>query len=282
LILYANRSSPESFEDQTINVAEMKKISGIIISLNEERRIAEAIQSLRKICNEVIVVDSGSQDRTVTVAEREGARTVVQPYLGDGLQKNFGHRLASNDWVFSLDADEILSSEAVDLILKLDLDKTPFEGFAFRRRNHIGSRWIKVCGWYPDYLTRLYQHRKTGYEPVREHAKVLSKNIQRVKVDLLHFSYHNSGELFTKATRFSSRGAKIMLHKNKRAYFFSPFVHGFGAFTKKYVWKIGFLGGVDGFTVSLSAAIHSYLKYSRLLEMRRDPAVREKLNDSIW
>jgi len=260
----------------------MKNISGIIITLNEEKRIAAAIRSLKEICTEIIVVDSGSTDQTVAIAKVEGAKAYVQPYLGDGPQKNFGHRFASNAWIFSMDADELLSQEAVDVINSIDLDKTEFEAFAFRRRNYIGGRWIKVCGWYPDYLIRLYHRGKTEYEDVRAHARVASNHFCRLKADLLHFSYSNSGELFSKAVRFSSRGAKILYHKGRRAHFFSPFFHGANAFIRKYVWQRGFLGGVDGLTVSLSTAVNSYLKYARLLEIQRDSCIRENLDAEIW
>ena len=126
----------------------MQQITGIIITLNEANNIESCIESLRQVCSEIIVVDSNSQDQTVALAEAAGARVFRQPYLGDGPQKNFGLQFASHDWVLSLDADERLTPELVATIRQLDLTTTPHDAFAMRRRNYIGSRWIKRCGWY--------------------------------------------------------------------------------------------------------------------------------------
>ena len=102
----------------------------MIITLNEVRNICECIASLRQICDEVVVVDSCSNDRTVELAASMGAKTLVQPYLGDGPQKNVGIALATNTWVFSLDADERVTPELADAINGLDLEATPYEAFA--------------------------------------------------------------------------------------------------------------------------------------------------------
>ncbi len=258
-------------------------ITGTIITFNEEAHIAECIQSLRQVCSEVIVVDSQSTDRTREIAETHGAKVVVQAYLGDGLQKNIGPEHSTHDWVLSLDADERLTDELVRAVSTLDLANSPVDAYSFRRRNYIGSRWIKVCGWYPDHFIRLYNRRKTRFAPVKAHARVESQNFQRLSVDLIHYSYKSVGELFSKGDRFSTRAAKIAFEKGKRANAFSPMLHGWTAFIRKYIFKRGFMGGVDGFTVALSAAVNSYLKYAKLLEYQRDPKLRETLKSGgLW
>lgn len=263
--------------------AAQRPISGTIITLNEEAQIAACIQSVQRVCEEVIVVDSKSTDRTREIAAEHGAKVVVQPYLGDGLQKNIGPQHARHDWVLSIDADERLTDEMVETLRALDLSSTSYEGFAVRRRNYIGSRWIKVCGWYPDYFVRLYNRKLTQWEPVKAHAKVETERYQKLGCDLIHYSYQSVGELFRKADRFSSRSAKIAFEKGKRANAFSPALHGFNAFIRKYFFKRGFMGGVDGFTVSLSAAVNSYLKYAKLLEFQRDPKARQRLEEGgLW
>lgn len=260
----------------------MNQISGIIITLNEQTHIRDCIRSLKQICDEIIVVDSGSTDRTAQIAQQEGARVYSQKYLGDGRQKNYGLQYARNDWILSLDADERLTPEAIAAIKNLDLANTPFEAFSLRRRNYIGHRWIKVCGWYPDHFVRLYNRCKTQFAAINAHSRVTTKNFQRLEADLLHFSYRDCGELFSKAVRFSSRSAKVLYKNGRRARWFSPLLHGLNAFVRKYFWRRGCLGGVDGFTVALSAGVNSYLKYARLLEIQRDPAIRKKIDDAIW
>lgn len=260
-------------------------ISANIITLNEAGNIADCIASVRQVCDEVIVVDSGSQDETVHIAESLGAKVIHQPYLGDGLQKNVALKHVNHDWVLSLDADERLTAEMVSAFRGLDLANTPHDAFAFRRRNMIGSRWIRVCGWYPDYCIRLYHHRRGArFADVKQHASVSAALPRRIDADLLHYSFANLGELFAKPGRnFSGRAAKIMYQKGKRANAFSPFLHGLNAFVRKYLFQRGFMGGVDGMTVAISAGLNSYLKYAKLLEYQRDPQVLANEDfDRIW
>lgn len=262
----------------------MNQITGVIITLNEANNIEECITSLQTVCNEVIVVDSGSQDNTREIADACGAKVFIQPYLGDGPQKNYGLQFASNDWILSLDADERLTPELIRDINQLSLTDTLYDGFAMRRRNYIGSRWIKRCGWYPDYCVRLYNRQKTRFKEVKQHSFVDAISQKKLNSDLIHYSFKNLGELFAKPGRnFSSRSAKIMYQKGKRANAFSPALHGFNAFLRKYIFQLGFLEGTDGLTVSLSSAMNSYLKYAKLLEFQRDPKVLQAEDfNKVW
>ncbi|MFO7799076.1 MAG: glycosyltransferase family 2 protein [Rhodohalobacter sp.] len=259
-------------------------ISANIITLNEEKNIKECIDSVLKVCSEVIVVDSGSSDKTVEIAQKMGATVVHQPYLGDGFQKNIAAKHCSNKWVLSIDADERLDNELINFISALKLDTADIEAYAFRRRNLIGSRWIKYCGWYPDYCIRLYNSEHTQFAQVKQHAKITSKKVSYIKKDIIHYSYKNIGELFSKPGRnFSSRGAKIMYQQGKRANAFSPVAHGLSALIRKYFFQMGVLGGIDGLSVSLSAGLNSYLKYAKLYEMQNDPKVMEQQDfDKVW
>ncbi len=259
-------------------------ITGIVITMNESRNIAACIQSLRQVCDEVIVVDSLSTDDTVELANQAGATTVLQAYLGDGPQKNVGLAYARNSWVLSVDADERLTDGMVEAIRGLRLDTTNHDAFAFRRRNYIGSRWIRRCGWYPDYCIRLYDRTKTRFAENRQHSSVQARNPMRIPADLLHYSFDNIGQLFAKPGRnFSGRAAKIMYEQGKRANGWSPVLHGVGAWVRKYLLQAGFLAGVDGMTVAISAAVNSYLKYAKLLELQRDPKVLQSTDFSkVW
>jgi glycosyltransferase involved in cell wall biosynthesis len=259
-------------------------ISGNIITLNEEKNIAACIKSLMNVCSEIVVVDSGSKDKTIEIAESLGATVIHQAYLGDGFQKNVALDHINNDWVLSLDADERLTEEMIADIKSLDLANDQIDAYAFRRKNMIGSRWIKHCGWYPDYCTRLYNRNKTKFKEVKQHSSVPSTLLQKMDSDIIHFSFKNIGELFAKPGRnFSGRAAKIMFAKGKKANAFSPFLHGLNAFIRKYIFQRGFLGGVDGMTVALSSAVNSYLKYAKLLEYQRDKSVTEQDDfKNIW
>ena len=259
-------------------------ISGIITTLNEEANIADAIASLRQVCDEIVVVDSESTDRTVEIAREMGAKVYLQKYLGDGIQKNVALQYVTNRWVLSIDADERLSDELVAWIRDTDFEAAAYDGFAVRRRNYIGSRWVKCCGWYPDHLVRQYRHDRLRFRDVKQHAFVPTTNTLKIKADLIHYRYKNCGELFSKPARnYSTRGAKILYLQGKKANAFTPFWHGTAAFLSNYFLRGGILGGVDGFTLALSIACNSYMKYAKLLEYQRDPKVREAENfDNVW
>ena len=262
----------------------MNNITGIITTLNEEHNIAECIRSLRLICNEIIVVDSLSHDNTTAIAEQEGAIVLTQKYLGDGIQKNYALDHASNNWIFSLHADERISPELADIINALPLDSTPYDSYAVKRRNHIGSRWIKHCRWYPDYCIRLYNKTLTKFCNTKEHAFVEGKNVSYLSSYILHYSFKNIGELFGKAERnYSTRSAKIMYLRGKKISAFTPFAHCLSAFFTKYFLHLGFLEGIDGLSIAVSTASTTYQKYAKLLEYQRDEKVRNAEDfNNIW
>lgn len=243
-----------------------KPISAAIITLNEERNIKEVIESVQHVCNEVIVVDSFSNDTTVEIAKEMGAIVVEQKYLGDGGQKAFCEPFATNDWILSIDADERLTQEAIDYIINMDLDNTTYDGFSFRRQSFIGKKFIRQ--WYPDRVVRLYNRRKCGYTTEGEHGHVATKNVQHLNVDMLHYSFDNFGTLVKKADRFAVNLAHVRYNEGKRASWYDPFVHGFGAFFKGMIIKKGILGGLHEWHVAFASAYNSYMKYVIMLELQ--------------
>ncbi|BBI47601.1 hypothetical protein HORIV_00220 [Vreelandella olivaria] len=116
----------------------------------------------QKVCDEVIVVDSGSTDETVDIAKRLGAIIYHQDYLGDGPQKAFAVAYAKNDWILSLDADERLNEDAINTIQSLSLNDAQI-AYSFYRKNYVGNHWIKAAGFYPDTVVRLYNRITSGY-----------------------------------------------------------------------------------------------------------------------
>ena len=129
------------------------KITANIITLNEEKNIEAVIKSVQTVCDEVLVVDSISSDRTCEIAESLGAKVIKQAYLGDGPQKAFGAPYASNDWILSIDADERLDLNSIEEIKKLDLENSSYDAYSFARKTFVGKSYIKL--WYPDRVARL-------------------------------------------------------------------------------------------------------------------------------
>lgn len=256
----------------------MMQITANIITLNEEHNIKACIESLSDLCNEIIVVDSNSSDKTVEIALALGAKVIMQDYLGDGPQKNVALKYASNDWILSLDADERLEEQMIQAIKNImHIEEHP-DAYGFKRKNYIADRWVKHCGWYPDVCIRLYNKNVAKFKDVAGHSSVQANTVKILDGNIIHYSYKNYHDLLHKTNRFSSRGAKMLLDKGKKANGFSPFIHFMAAFFRKYFLQKGFLQGVDGLTISLTASINSYMKYAKLLEMIQS----SDKSDSLW
>ena len=255
------------------------KITANIITLNEEHNVAACITSLQEVADEIIVVDSNSSDKTVEIASSLNATIIKQAYLGDGPQKNVALKHATHEWILSIDADERLDEEMITAIKVVkEHTKSHPDAYSFKRKNYIGDRWIQHCGWYPDVCIRLYNKNSAKFRDVAGHSGVEAKQIEQLDGNIIHFSYKNYHDLLYKTNRFSSRGAKMLLDKKRKVNGFSPFVHFMAAFFRKYFLQKGFLQGVDGLTISLTASINSYMKYAKLLEMKNS----SKSSDSLW
>lgn len=244
-----------------------RPITAIIITLNEERNIEGVIRSAGRVCDEVIVVDSGSADGTAKLARQLGAKVFDQPFLGDGQQKDFGVKFAKNDWILSIDADERLDEDAVKAISDLDLEGSPHDGFALRRRNFIGDRWIRI--WYPDYIVRLYDRRRCRYRHDSIHAAVDAKNPARLPVHIIHYSYRDYRDYISRIEKYANWGAEVLYAKGKTSSAPMAVVHGLGAFFRHFIARGGILHGADGLVVAVTGAYVTFMKYILLREKHR-------------
>ncbi len=237
----------------------MNKITGTIITLNEEKNIAACIKSLQVVCDEIIVVDSESKDRTVEIAKDLGAIVIIQPYLGDGPQKLFAAKQAKNNWILCLDADERIDDELATSIQQLDLNTSPYDAYFINRKTYIGEEWIKV--WYPEKIARLYNSKTANYKPSIGHATVNHKNSTRLNGHILHYTYEDYDDLANQTTKFCIRDANVYKSKNKKIGPLDPFLHALMAFVRKYIFKKGVLYGESGLTISITTAYRTYMKY---------------------
>jgi glycosyltransferase involved in cell wall biosynthesis len=247
----------------------MTPITGIVITLNEEERIGDCIDSLRAVCDEVIVVDSLSQDGTVSIAESKGAIVLQQKYLGDGPQKAFGVPHAANDWILALDADERLDEDAIAAIRNLSLED-PSVAYSFRRRNFCGNHWIKAAGFYPDEVVRLYNRTTSGYLPKKAHSSVQAPKVESTDAHIRHFTYENLSHWIQRIDQLSTRDAWAMKERGIKPSPFRPALHALSATLRKLVLKGGLLQGSDGLTVAMTTAFHAYMKYAKLNELHEN------------
>lgn len=246
----------------------MKPITGIVITLNEAYNISGCLVSLSEVCDELIVVDSGSDDKTVEIAEAYGAKIYTQDYLGDGPQKAFGVPYAKNDWILSLDADERLSEDAVSIIKTLELGD-PQIAYCFHRKNYVGKHWIKAAGFYPDSVVRLYNRTTSAYLNKKAHSSVKAPSIYQTKTHIEHLTYRDLSDWVSRINALSTRDAWAMKERGKKPFFFNPILHSTNAFIRKLIFKGGIFQGADGFLVAITTAFHAYMKYAKLNELHK-------------
>ncbi|HKK80580.1 MAG TPA: glycosyltransferase family 2 protein [Phaeodactylibacter sp.] len=251
-------------------MAKPVKISGLIITLNEERNIGDCIRSMQAVVDEVVVVDSFSTDRTPEICKELGVRFIQHPFEGFIEQKNYAVQQASYEHVLSLDADERLSPEMAESIKQV---KQNWEGagYAFNRLNNYCGKWLPHA-WYPDRKTRLWDRRRGQWGGINPHDKVLlsGQEAKRLPGDLLHYPYYSIMEHVQQIQKFAEMDAQAKLAAGKRVSVYRDLVLGpHFKFFKLYILKRGFLDGYYGFIFCCLAAGLNFLKYARLWELRR-------------
>jgi glycosyltransferase involved in cell wall biosynthesis len=245
----------------------MPSISLVVIAYNEAEKIERCLKSAMGIADEMVVVDSGSTDGTVAICERMGARVVHQPFLGYIEQKNFAANLATRDYILSLDADEALSHPLVAWLEKAK-PTLNYDTYVFNRLNNYSGSWIKHGDYYPDKKLRLWR-KGTGYwGGENPHDKVIvfeGATVERIKHDILHWSFSSRSEHKAQMIRFSEIAARAMHEKKKRVGAMKPYLSAVWSFVNGYIFKAGFLDGSNGFHIALMNAFYSFRKYTLLM-----------------
>ncbi len=243
------------------------KLSLTIITKNEEDSIRRCIQSV-PFADEVIVVDSGSTDRTVAICKELGARVVVtHDYPGNGPQKNRALDLARGEWVLSLDADEWLSPELQEEVQRLIAVGSPeVTAYRFRRLSSFCGKYIRHSGWWPDWIIRLGRRGKVRFNEELAHDRMqVDGTIASAKGIILHESYTSVEEFLEKINRYSTAGCLMQEQRGRKGSLMKALAHGAWAFLRTYVLRAGFLDGREGFIIAVSAAESSYYKYVKLI-----------------
>ena len=247
------------------------RITATVITFNEEHNIAAALETLAW-ADEIIVVDSESTDKTVEFARRFTDRVFVRPWPGYSAQKNFAAHQASNDWIFSLDADERVSAELSREIERIKGgDQPETAAFEMPRLTFYLGRWIKHSGWRPDCKLRLYDRNRAHWQGdyVHETLKV-DGSVQRLNGNILHYTVRDASEHHLRMDRYTTLGAKQSHAQGKRASLASLVLSPTVVFFRAYVLKLGFLDGVPGLAIARFAAHYEFLKNLKLWEMKRN------------
>src|SRR5215471_1081071 len=243
------------------------KITATIITLNEERNIARAIESLR-CCDEIVVLDSGSADRTVELAEKLGARCFESPWRGYAGQKNWAADQASNDWILSIDADEALSEALEGEIWSLKKTGPKHDAYTMPRLAQYMGRWILHSGWYPDRKVRLYHRTKAKWVGSFVHESVqVEGRVGHLDANLLHFTCESLSEHLKTMDRYTTLAAEELVSHKTPIHLRHLILDPAWTFTRTYFLQRGFLDGLEGLTIAYMAALYTFLKYAKARNM---------------
>jgi glycosyltransferase involved in cell wall biosynthesis len=245
----------------------MLKISAIVLTQDEESNIARCLENL-KFCAEIIVVDSGSSDKTIEIARKFTDKIFSHKLEGFGAQRNWGVEQASNDWILFIDADEVVSTELERAIKAIKVEDI-IKGYYLNRKTQYLGRWIKHSGWYPDYHLRLFHKDFGRCNEAKVHEGVIVEGANAyLKGDLLHFSYKSLSQHLKKIDRYTTRIALERYQQGRQFHIIKMVFCPLGEFLKKYILKLGFFDGVAGFAIALSSAYYVFLKQAKLYEIK--------------
>lgn len=239
------------------------KISATIITFNEERNIARAIESLR-CCDEIVVVDSGSNDRTLELASNLGARVVETVWRGYADQKNFASEQAANDWILSIDADEALSEALEAEIWQLKKNGPKHDGYSVPRLAQYLGRWIYHSGWYPDRKVRLFDRRRASWVGKYVHESVRVRGtVGHLDANLLHFTCDSLSEHLRTMDRYTTLAAEQLIAEKRPIGWSKVLLDPPWTLLKTYVVDRGFMDGMEGLAIAYMAALYNFLKYAK-------------------
>lgn len=247
----------------------MAELSVIIIARDEADNIRACIESVAW-ADEVIVVDSGSQDDTVAICRELGAQVFVHDWPGFGAQKNRALAYASKDWVLSLDADERVSPELrrdIELVLG-KINAAP--AYAIPRLSSYCGRFMRHSGWYPDHVTRLFRRGSAHFSDDLVHERLLVEgSTAQLHGMLLHYAFDNLEEVLHKVNQYSSAGAQMQHRRGRKATLSGAVLRGAWSFVRTYFLRAGFLDGREGFMLAVSNAEGTYYRYLKLMLLNR-------------
>jgi glycosyltransferase involved in cell wall biosynthesis len=242
----------------------MSRVSACLITLNEEENLPRALASLAGVADEIVVVDSGSTDRTEEIARQYGASFFSRAWTNYADQKNFASECAANDWILSMDADEELSSPLHTSLWNWKKHTPQCAVYEMARRTWYLGAWIRYSGWYPDFQRRLYRRDQAEFSGIIHESLRFHGKLGRLAGDLLHYTVRSFDEHQANVDRYTTLAAQQMFAQGKRKWraalwFATPW-----SWFQNFVLRGGFLDGYRGALIAQMAARSVRLKYTKL------------------
>ena len=243
-------------------------VSVVSRTKNESGRIRDCIESARWAA-EILVVDDGSTDDTVAVAERLGARVLRRAMDIEGRHRNWAHAQAAHEWVLSLDADERVTPELAAEITELFRAAPPFDIYSIPRRNYLGTRWIRYGGWYPSAQVKLFKRSVFRWEETTVHPRALSDRPSgQLQSDLIHYTYRDIRDFVDKMNRQTTLEAQKWVADKRRITSGKALWRTVDRFFRAYVGKKGYREGFVGFLLAAFGGWYQLLSYAKYLEFQ--------------
>ena len=254
----------------------MNRLSACLITLNEELNLPRALESLRGIVDEIVVVDSGSTDRTEAIAREHGAAFFERVWTNYSEQKNFAASCAQNDWVFSMDADEQLSSALQTSALEWKKREPKFSVYEMARKTWYLGAWIEHSGWYPDFQRRLYHRDAAQFSGIIHESLKFEGQPGRLAGDLLHYTVRTFPEHEEKTERYAVLAAQRLYAEGERSWRAAVWLATPWSWFQNYFLRGGFLDGYRGALIAQMAARAVRIKYQKLGKLVREAGEQDR------
>jgi glycosyltransferase involved in cell wall biosynthesis len=250
----------------------MIRLSAVIITLNEERNLARCLNSVKRVADEIIVVDSMSTDNTVQIAESFGAIVYQHSFAGFVEQKRKATEYANNDWIISIDADEEVNPELEQCIIDLKEHGPRHDAYKLSRLTNYCGKWIKHSGWYPDRLIRIFNKNKGSWHGETVHESWQShegSTTGMLKGQLLHYSYTTITQHVKKIEKYTELGARDAVKNGKDCSLLKLIIVPNWKFFAYYIIRLGILDGYYGFIICKLESYASFVKYAKIRQYAR-------------
>ncbi|MBN2398760.1 MAG: glycosyltransferase family 2 protein [Candidatus Aminicenantes bacterium] len=247
------------------------KISAVIITLNEEERLPDALASLRGIVDEIVVVDSYSTDRTPEISRQAGVTFYQNRFDDYGQQKNFAMHKAEHEWILNLDADERVSPELKKAMMELKAQKPPenIAAFSITRKAFYLGRWIRHSGWYPDRKIRLFRKSKSSWQG-RIHERLhVTGLVAPLPGVILHYTYRDINDHIRRLNHYSNFQSEEIIRQRKKCLFLRLLILPPVTFLRHYIWRLGFLDGFAGLVIAVVSSWGTAMKYFKAIAGKR-------------
>ncbi|MDP2939867.1 MAG: glycosyltransferase family 2 protein [Candidatus Omnitrophota bacterium] len=250
-------------------MADKLALTVVVLTKNEQDNIAECLNSVFGWTDEIIVVDDESSDKTREIANNFTDKVFIRKMDVEGIQRNWAYSQAKNEWVLSLDADEMVSAqlqEEISLVLK---NNTMYNGFSIPLRNYIGNYWVKHSGWYPASKLRLFKKDKFQYEEVEVHPRAfLEGKESRLTKDIIHKGYPNLEHFFASLNRQTTLEAKKWITTNRHMSLGRAIWRTIDRFIRSFFVKKGYKDGFVGFMIAFFASLYQVISFVKYREMQ--------------